>query len=672
MLNTGKIGILGLAAMSVAMTGCSSVDDDAEVVSDRDYEYVADFMEMIGGKVDKNQTWVTGTAISATVKTSGEAVVSVYTLGKETRTLYARKKVDGNGVLVFDIPQNSDEMIAFEAEYGDGERVYRKMNLSTALNQFMAVDMSRNATRAMAESNSVKNPNSALICQSNSSTEGGYAGHNFGYTSFPGWVWDDLAKAVPESVDPKKNNMITNYELISTGPFYLSLLYGCTGTYSSAILGYYFYKEKGVYSDIVMVDLMDVLNYDYVDGYAKVQYQLAGESAGTWHDANFDYRDGDGLVKNKFTTSQVKRQGDNAYNTLLVNQEYDGVDGIQAVRGMTFQINVPVGYRLGFYLKRAGSMSDAQKKQLTKIGVPQKYIDVNRPFCFSGSALNIGNKPWKSVIRKYDGYTFMGLDDNADGGDNDCNDVTFGLTAGNGGSLPGVLLPGVQDLDTDKYYNNDGTVTESPKEVYVQNVVEGRDPFDYGTPSTPGEGEESADVPVYDLPAWTIAYEDKGVKGDFDFNDFVIKVVPNTANKAKVYACANGGTLDAELHYDGPEGDVKLGRMHQYLPARSNVGDKIDYAPVLVGEVEWPEGYLMTKDAYRFYIVLEGKKIAVSQTSGSVPQAICVAGEWRWPKEHVNLSTAYSLVGEWAKNIFTSEGRDWYMHPAKGCVVSFE
>ena len=108
--------------MSVAMTGCSSVDDDADVVSDRDYEYVADFMEMIGGKVDKNQTWVTGTAISATVKTSGEAVVSVYTLGKETRTLYARKKVDGKGVLVFDIPQNSDEMIAFEAEYGDGER----------------------------------------------------------------------------------------------------------------------------------------------------------------------------------------------------------------------------------------------------------------------------------------------------------------------------------------------------------------------------------------------------------------------------------------------------------------------------------------------------------------------------------------------------------------------
>ena len=76
MLNTGKIEILGLAAMSVAMTGCSSVDDDADVVSDRDYEYVADFMEMIGGKVDKNQTWVTGTAISATVKTSGEAVVS--------------------------------------------------------------------------------------------------------------------------------------------------------------------------------------------------------------------------------------------------------------------------------------------------------------------------------------------------------------------------------------------------------------------------------------------------------------------------------------------------------------------------------------------------------------------------------------------------------------------
>ena len=100
---------------------------------------------------------------------------------------------------------------------------------------------------------------------------------------------------------------------------------------------------------------------------------------------------------------------------------------------MTFHINVPVGYRLGFYLKRDGSMSDAQKKQLTKIDVPQKYIDVNRPFCFSGSALNIGEKPWKSVIRKYGWYTFMCLDDNASCGDDVCKDVTFCLSAGNGG-----------------------------------------------------------------------------------------------------------------------------------------------------------------------------------------------------------------------------------------------
>ena len=63
----------------------------------------------------------------------------------------------------------------------------------------------------------------------------------------------------PETVDPKKNGQITNYELISTGPFYLSLLYGCTGTYDQTILGYYYYKEKGKYTDLVMVDLMDVL-----------------------------------------------------------------------------------------------------------------------------------------------------------------------------------------------------------------------------------------------------------------------------------------------------------------------------------------------------------------------------------------------------------------------------
>ena len=55
------------------------------------------------------------------------------------------------------------------------------------------------------------------------------------------------------------------------------------------ILGYYRHSP-GTYQDLEMVDLVDSHSYDYIDGEAKLQYQLDGID--TWYDSNFDYRDG--------------------------------------------------------------------------------------------------------------------------------------------------------------------------------------------------------------------------------------------------------------------------------------------------------------------------------------------------------------------------------------------
>ena len=669
MMKKNHLNTLALTACSLFMFSCVQ-DADNSLFENR---YAEEFMTMLGGNIDKSQTWVTGTVVEASVTTSGPATVSAYTLGKESRVLYGRKQVNGSGTFRFAIPQNLDTEIAFEADYGDAEKVWRKMDLSLALEQKVTLNLGRSAAvrSAMAPSNSVVSPPASLCGSSNSSTDGGYAGHHFGYTTFPGWSWDNLAKAVPEAKNPSANGQITNYELISTGPFYLSLLYGYTGTYQSTVLGYYYYKEEGKYNDLVMVDLCDVLLHDYIDGYAKVQYQLNGEAI--WHDSNFDYRDG---FTAPFTT-QTQRLNDDSYNSLLVNQKYGGVNGLQGIRGLTFQINVPVGYRLGFYLKTRSAIQ-SQIDNLRKLGVDEKYLKSGKGLCFSGAALNAKTKyAFRSVIQKYDGYTFMGLDDTPAGGDYDCNDVTFGLTAGNGGSLPGVLLPGVKDLDNNKYYNNDGTITEQPKDSYVQNVIEGRDPFDFGNqqpaPDPGTGGTQPAPIPptVFDLPAWTIAYEDMGTVGDFDFNDVVIKVVPNTAGKATVYLCATGGTNDAELHYDGPSGDVNFGKVHAKMPSMTNTRDGITKPFVKLGEVDWPESYTMPTHANRFYIISSGQKICVTLQPGAVPKAICVAGDWQWPKENVNLVKAYGTLTKWATNINNAEARDWYNHPDRSNIISF-
>ena len=114
------------------------------------------------------------------------------------------------------------------------------------------------------------------------------------------------------------------------------------------------------------------------------------------------------------------------------------------------------------------------------------------------------------------------------------------------------------------------------------------------------------------------------------------------------------------------------GNMFKYMPAVSNVSGSITKEAVYVGEVDWPEGYTMPTDASRFYMkVKNGNTVAVSTQAGEVPHAICVAGDWRWPLEHVNLAEAYPMVGKWATNLSNQEARDWYNHPTDGKVAKF-
>ena len=173
---------LGFALVALTLASCTPEANDSLFEN----KYTDSFKQMIGGEIDKNQTWVTGTVIVADVRTSGPATVSAYTLGKQDRVLYARKQLNGAGSMEFAIPQNLDKTIAFEADYGDAEKVYRKMDLSLALTQRTTVDLTRSAsTRALAESNSVTSPAASLCGSSNASTDNGYAGHHFGYTAFP-------------------------------------------------------------------------------------------------------------------------------------------------------------------------------------------------------------------------------------------------------------------------------------------------------------------------------------------------------------------------------------------------------------------------------------------------------------------------------------------------------
>ena len=52
------------------------------------------------------------------------------------------------------------------------------------------------------------------------------------------------------------------------------------------------------------------------------------------------------------------------------------------------------------------------------------------------------------------------------------------------------------------------------------------------------------------------------------------------------------------------------------------------------------------------------------------PQALCVAGDWQWPKERVNVYTAYPLIGEWGVNFNNPKFYNWYSQPKADAVVT--
>ena len=57
-------------------------------------------------------------------------------------------------------------------------------------------------------------------------------------------------------------------------------------------------------------------------------------------------------------------------------------------------------------------------------------------------------------------------------------------------------------------------------------------------------------------------------------------------------------------------------------------------------------------------------------SNNDVPTAVCVAGDWQWPKEYTNIFTAYPLIGQWGKNVTNSDYWNWYSQPKSDNVMS--
>ena len=626
---------------------------------------------------DPRNTWMTSVNVQLDITVERPCEITAQTILKDQTTILGQKDFEGSGVMFVDVPQSDIASFGLVYDDGIGPKQYRRIDLTGENDQVVRVSFTSEAPLAAAPlmmAPGIKSQPAASLC-------GNSVLPDCGYLNFGPWAWKDIAAALTEGVNPKdKHVSLIDYEIMARGQVsplgtfeaqetvYLSMLYGYTGTTNSRVLGYYVHSA-GNMADIEFHDITETLTYDYINGKGKVQYQIDNNTS-TWYDASFHYRDGNGLpAKSGLTLVSTggDRGNDDIYNTYLVSEAYG--DRVTAVRGLTFKLDIPKGKVFGFYLRTADSIGDSQKNILKGLGVPDDKLP-KYAACYTNARMNPGTNNYRSALAIYDNFTFMGLDDSVNGGDYDCNDVTFALSNARGEKLQPKFTE-----ETLKSEWNQGTLENDP--TYANPPA---DPTEPSTGTGTEGGGSSTETGTEYLQTWTLAYENGGTDIDFDFNDVVLQVTPNTkTHTATVYLMAAGAKRNTQIYY----GNQLLGEIHNLFGVKekemvNTLNTNPDHDPVLLSaNLSWPEGTTMSEGRHSFWLRVyneDGTSVDIHSNvylgpEKDIPQALCVAGEWHWPLETERVYNVYPVLTEWARNINDKAAWNWYAQPNNNKTV---
>ena len=611
-------------AASLMLAACSTDDGYTE------YQRLeASFKNDLGGDVSSLQWWKTTVTLKVNVDAGSKT--TLWAMSKEFGgMLYDMATVEGSGTVRLTVPQGKGNKVCLVAVC---KSLYDSQTITLTGKAEEPVNVSLHTPATRATSNYTPTTLYGNSVQGNA--------EYYQFTPEQMTDWHNMMSIMSqESVNAKTGHGLNvDYELESNGPFYITWVAGSCLSTTPHVLGYY-YHSPGTYEDIQYVDLAETEVYDYIDGLAKVQYQVDeataeryGVTANHWYDANFDMYD----TWNSNPTWGLRAK-DDAYCSMAAYKRYG--KGITALRGITFKVDVPQGMRVGFYDRWEVTPRPDQYDRLMRYGVrPYTTRDNFMGISFSAERMNVVNENgnFRSFIDEHEHVMWMGVENDITGGDLDCNDVIFGVTVKMDIYKPGVVEP---DLYPTAEYD--------------------------------------------DLMPWTIAYEDVARDADFDFNDAVIKIVPDLKNEqCRVTVMAAGCTSRMYLHYDGPDGDQNLGEIHELLGGKHtdliNTPMSVAATPfVEAGCVKWPKGYDVATDAGRFYVEIQRGTcegctdlITLADSPGKMPEALLVAGEWKWPKEGTHIFSAYNIFPSWAKDATKVNYWSWYDWPVSGNCVDY-
>lgn len=623
-----------------ALTACST-----ETMSEMDRTRTA-FIEKVGGYISPMQWW--RTAITLNVDLTTNAPTKLWLLSDDDKgILFDYKEVASSGSVKLFAPQGQGNTV-YIVTVSNHQKHVQPITLSGKTEEEVKLNLTTLSSATSAD-NEQTTPSKAFVPkrvapQAETSLYGSSIKGDATYIQLSSTQQEEaigLLKRVYKEYTPAKSlGANCDYEVKSNGEFHITWFAGSCLSATPHVLGYY-YHSPGTYDDIKYVDLSETEIYDYIDGKAKVQYQVNDEAAAQygieanhWYDANFDMYD---TYASDAEPSLASRRGDDAFCTMSVFERYGR--NLTVLRGISFKINVPEGMCVGFYDRIESTPMPEQYDRFMRLGIkPYTSRSKFKAMNFSCEQMNMNIEgSYRSCVFKTNNAIWLGMENSATGGDLDCNDVMFMVSA---------------DLDI-----HQPTITEPTLTPFAE---------------------------YSDIMPWTIAYEDIARDADFDFNDAVIRVRPNPEKEeCCVTVTAAGSTQKMFLHYDGPDGDINLGEIHNLLGGKPsapiNTTTSLTQTPFVdAGCVKWPKSYTMEQDAKRFYIEVQRGTcsdctdvITLPDEPGQMPSALLVAGEWKWPREGISVTSAYPTFTDWCKDITKLAYWNWYAYPRANSVVKY-
>lgn len=196
------------------------------------------------------------------------------------------------------------------------------------------------------------------------------------------------------------------------------------------------------------------------------------------------------------------------------------------------------------------------------------------------------------------------------------------------------------------------------------------------TPGYNGQGRN-----IYDeASVWTYAFEDTPL-GDYDMNDVVIKVKEDLLDDSKIYVtlCCSGASFDLHVHlgnytiFGGIEVHRLLGRNSGELV---NTGIGADVTTLETVRIDKPSGFSFANAD--FWIDSPAVKDGVHLAKpGEDPHGVAIPGDWKWPREAVNITEAYPLFTDFIRynrdgESVSEEALKWYEAPVEEKVYTIQ